>query len=152
MDERNMPDAPVGATRLQGLPSRLLSQAATRADRIVSEGLAARGARKWHYAVLASLDEHGPASQATLSDRAGLYRSDLVAVLNELEESAQVQRAPDPDDRRRNVITITRKGRSQLGQLDGVIQRAQDEILTPLSATERKELVRLLRSLVESRT
>jgi DNA-binding MarR family transcriptional regulator len=137
----------IGATRLQGLPSRLLSHAATRADRIVSEGPATQGARKWHYAVLASLEEHGPASQATLSDRAGLYRSDLVAVLNELEELGQVARAPDPDDRRRNVITITRKGRSQLGRLDGLIGETQDEILSPLSTSERKELVRLLRLL-----
>lgn len=137
-----------GATRLHGLASRLLSLAAMRADRIVGEGLGARGARKWHYAVLASLEEHGPASQSTLSDRAGLYRSDLVAVLNELEEVGHVARAPDPEDKRRNVITITRKGRTQLGRLDELIGRAQDELLAPLSAAERKELVRLLQLLV----
>jgi DNA-binding MarR family transcriptional regulator len=141
-----------GATRLQGLASRLLSHAATRADRIVGESLATRGARKWHYAVLAALEEHGPASQATLSDRAGLYRSDLVAVLNELEEAEYVERTADPDDRRRNVITITRNGRSQLGRLDGLIGEAQDELLAPLSPTERKELVRLLRMVVEVST
>jgi MarR family transcriptional regulator, lower aerobic nicotinate degradation pathway regulator len=139
-----------GATRLQGLASRLLSRAAVRADRIVSEGLATQDARKWHYAVLASLEEHGPASQATLSDRAGLYRSDLVAVLNELEEAGHVERAPDPDDRRRNVITITRKGRSQLSRLDGLIADAQDEILVPLSPAERRQLLRLLSKLVET--
>jgi DNA-binding MarR family transcriptional regulator len=145
-------EAPVGATRLQGLASRLLSHAATRADRIVSEGLATQGARKWHYAVLAALEEHGPASQATLSDRAGLYRSDLVAVLNELEEAGHVERTADPDDRRRNVITITRKGRSQLGRLDGLIGEAQNQLLTQLSPAERKELVRLLRMVVEAGT
>jgi DNA-binding MarR family transcriptional regulator len=149
MDATDMPDGAVGAARLQGLASRLLSQAATRADRIVAGGLARQGARKWHYAVLASLDEHGPASQATLSDRAGLYRSDLVAVLNELEEAGHVERTADPDDRRRNVITITRKGRSQLGRLDDLIGEAQDELLTQLSPAERKELVRLLQMVVE---
>jgi MarR family transcriptional regulator, lower aerobic nicotinate degradation pathway regulator len=141
-----------GATRLQGLASRLLSRASTRADRIVSESLGTRGARKWHYAVLAALEEHGPASQATLSDRAGLYRSDLVAVLNELEEAEYVERTADPEDRRRNVITITRGGRSQLGRLDGLIGEAQDELLAPLAPAERKELVRLLRKVVETST
>jgi len=141
-------EAPVGAARLQALASRLLSLAAMRADRIVGEGLATRDARKWHYAVLAALEELGPASQATLSDRAGLYRSDLVAVLNELEEHGHVARAPDPDDKRRNVITITRKGRTQLGRLDELIGKAQDELLAPLSADERKELVRLLQLLM----
>ena len=90
-----------------------------RAEWIVGEGLATRGARKWHYAVLAALEEHGPASQATLSDRAGLYRSDLVAVLNELEVAGHVQRAPDPDDRRRNVITITRRAGSNWASWTG---------------------------------
>ena len=141
-------EAPVGAARLQALASRLLSLAAMRADRIVGEGLATRDARKWHYAVLAALEELGPASQATLSDRAGLYRSDLVAVLNELEEHGHVARAPDPDDKRRNVITITRKGRTQLGRLDELIGKAQDQLLAPLSADERKELVRLLQLLM----
>ena len=141
-------EAPVGAARLQALASRLLSLAAMRADRIVGEGLATRDARKWHYAVLAALEELGPASQATLSDRAGLYRSDLVAVLNELEEHGHVARAPDPDDKRRNVITITRKGRTQLSRLDELIDKAQDELLAPLSADERKELVRLLKLLM----
>jgi len=141
-------EGPAGAARLQALASRLLSLAAMRADRIVGEGLARRDARKWHYAVLAALEELGPTSQATLSDRAGLYRSDLVAVLNELEDQGHVARAPDPDDRRRNVITITRKGRTQLGRLDELIGQAQDELLAPLSADERKELVRLLQLLM----
>lgn len=143
---------PIGAKRLQGLASRLLSHTATHADRIVNEGLATKGARKWHYAALAALAEDGPASQATLSDRAGLYRSDLVAVLNELEELGQVERAPDPGDRRRNVITITRKGRDQLRRLDRLIGEIQDEILAPLSPPERAAFLKLLQRLQDHHT
>jgi hypothetical protein len=47
------------------------------AERLVNEGLAGADARKWHYAVRVALQESGPASQATLSRRAGIYRSDL---------------------------------------------------------------------------
>src|SRR6266540_6687737 len=70
--------------RLRRLPSRLLTQTAMHADRLVNEGLARADDRKWHYAVLAALQEFGPASQAALSRRTGIYRSDLVAVINEL--------------------------------------------------------------------
>nr|WP_128984461.1 MarR family transcriptional regulator [Streptomyces roseicoloratus] len=130
--------------RLRGLPSRLLAMTSARADRMVSERLAAEDARKWHYAVLVSLDEFGPTSQAGLSRRTGIYRSDLVSVINELERRGQVARTPDPDDRRRNVVTLTPQGRSQLERLDEVLAEAQEELMAPLSVAERALLVGLL--------
>ncbi|WP_329177505.1 MarR family winged helix-turn-helix transcriptional regulator [Streptomyces sp. NBC_01477] len=140
-----MTDAPRPTPgRLSTLPSRLLAQATVHSERLVGEGLAAVGARKWHYAVLAALQEYGPASQAELSRRARIYRSDMVAVLNELADGGYVERAPDRADRRRNVITITAQGRRRLDTLDGLIATLQGELLAPLSAAERDELVRLL--------
>src|SRR5213082_918005 len=107
--------------RLRRRASRLLSQLAMRSGRLITEGLARVDARKWHYAVLASLEEYGPGSQAELSQRSGIYRSDMVGVLNELAERDLVQRAPDPDDRRRNIITISARGRRHLRRLDKVL-------------------------------
>ncbi|GLY88141.1 MarR family winged helix-turn-helix transcriptional regulator [Actinoallomurus iriomotensis] len=134
--------------RLRGLPSRLLFLAATQAQRIVGDGLARAGARQYHYALLSALEEFGPASQAALSDRTGIYRSDVVAALNELTRRGFVERAPDPDDRRRNVITMTEPGRRQLHGLDALLAQAQDDLLEPLSGSERRELARLLDRLV----
>jgi MarR family transcriptional regulator, lower aerobic nicotinate degradation pathway regulator len=136
-------------TRLRSLPSRLLTQTATHADRLVNEGLAGADARKWHYAVLASLQEFGPASQATLSRRTGIYRSDLVAVINELAARGLIERAPDPADRRRNVITMTPRGRRHLRQLDKLIAEIQDDLLAPLTRSQRDQLVRLLTRLLD---
>ncbi|ROO88220.1 DNA-binding MarR family transcriptional regulator [Actinocorallia herbida] len=135
--------------RLRRLPSRLLSMAAADADRVVGAGLAAEDARKWHYAVLASLREFGPASQADLSRRTGIYRSDMVGLLNELAERGFVERAPDPADRRRNVITLTAQGRHRLERLDELQADLQDQVLTPLSPAERELLVELLLRLRE---
>src|SRR5690349_494729 len=92
-------DRRAGAERLRRLPTRLLSLAAIYSDRRVNEELARAEARKWHYAVLATLDEFGPASQAQLSSRTGIHRSDLVAVINELSDREMIERAPDPGDR-----------------------------------------------------
>jgi MarR family transcriptional regulator, lower aerobic nicotinate degradation pathway regulator len=137
-----------GAERLRKLPTRLLSLAAIQADRRVNEELARADARKWHYAVLATLDEFGAASQAELSARTGIYRSDLVAVISELAKRGLVERAPDPADRRRNVVTLTAPGRRQLLRLDKVIADVEDEVLAPLTATQREQLRRLLTTLV----
>ena len=138
MDVRTAPN------RLRTLPSWLLNQVALPAQRIVTETLAEIDARRPYYSVLAALDEFGPASQAALGRRCGIDRSDMVALVTELAAAGRVERTPDPDDRRRNVVTITDAGREFLGALDQRIQEAQDELLAPLGPAERAELVRLL--------
>ncbi|MBT2233269.1 MarR family winged helix-turn-helix transcriptional regulator [Nonomuraea sp. NEAU-A123] len=138
--------------RLRRRASRLLSQMTAQSDRLTNEGLAQADARKWHYAALASLQEYGPGSQATLSRRTGIYRSDMVAVLNELAERGLVERAPDPGDRRRNVITITAQGRRHLHCLDKVLDDLHEELLAPLLPAERDQFVDLLTRLVDHHT
>lgn len=141
-------DASALPARLRELPSRLLSQASAHATRLVTEGLGGADARKWHYATLAALDEFGPASQAALSGHTDIHRSDLVAVINELAERELVERTPDPADRRRNVITLTPLGRRRLRRLDQLLEAAQEDLLSPLSAQEREQFTRLLGRLV----
>jgi DNA-binding MarR family transcriptional regulator len=94
--------------------------------------------------MLAALEDLGPASQATVGRRAEMDRSDVVAALNELEAEDLIERAPDPDDRRLKIVTITASGRRRLKKLDEVVGSVQDELLAPLSAAERAELIRLL--------
>ncbi|MFG2873753.1 MarR family winged helix-turn-helix transcriptional regulator [Streptomyces sp. NPDC048337] len=144
--ERRMPD------RLRRLTSRQLSQLTARSDRLINEGLARVDAHKWHYAVLASLQEYGPGSQATLSRRTGIYRSDMVGVLNELVERGLVERVPDPDDRRRNVITLSARGRRRLPRLDKLLDELHDELLAPLSPADRDRLMDLLTRLLDHHT
>lgn len=136
-------------SHLRALPSWLLNQASLPAQRLVSEKLNTLGAHRSHYSLLASLDEFGPASQAALTRRSGIDRSDMVALINHLAAEELVRRAPDPEDRRRNVITITPAGRRHLRQLERLLAVAQDELLTPLTSPEREELVRLLTQIVE---
>ena len=131
-------------SRLRNTPSWLVTQTATHASRLVSEGFTAADARGYHYRLLAALEEFGPASQAALGRRSGIDRSDVVAAINELADGGMVERARDPEDRRRNVVTITPGGVRQLRRLDGVLSEIQDELLAPLSADERDELARLL--------
>jgi MarR family transcriptional regulator, lower aerobic nicotinate degradation pathway regulator len=130
--------------RLRRLPSWLSAQAARRAQRLVEEALAQEGARRQHFVVLTSLAEQGSASQADLGRRLWIDRSDLHAILNELEDAGQVARERDQTDRRRNVVVLTRAGRAALTRLDTRVDAAQDALLAPLSASERRELRRLL--------
>lgn len=137
------------AARLRNLGTRLLSRAATQSDRLVNEELARAGARKWHYAALATLDEFGPASQAELSRRTGIYRSDMVTVINELADRGLVERSPNPADRRQNIIAVTKQGHRQLLKLDKLLTEVENEVLAPLTPPERQQLARLLAALVD---
>jgi DNA-binding MarR family transcriptional regulator len=135
--------------RLRAMPSWLINQAALPANRLVTEGLAGVEMRRYHYSLLAALDESGPASQADLSRGTTIDRSDMVATVNELVQQGLVERAPDPTDRRRNVVSITPAGRRQLRKLDRLLGNVQDELLAPLSADERRQLVDLLTRVVD---
>jgi DNA-binding MarR family transcriptional regulator len=134
---------------VEPLPSWLLTQTAAHAHRLVSDGFARVGARGYHYRLLASLIDEGPASQATLGRRTGIHLSDMVAALNELEEGGFIARAPDPADRRRNVITVTAAGRKRSAQLASTAQGIQEALLEPLDEAERRALTALLGKLLD---
>ena len=130
--------------RLAGKPSWLLTQLAVHAHRLASEGFAEAGARGYHYRVLAVLDEFGVASQAELGRRCNMDRSDVVAAVTELAERGFVERTQDPQDRRRNMVTLTELGRTQLCRLERALDQAQEDLLGPLAAQDRQTLTRLL--------
>lgn len=134
--------------RLRRLPSWLVGELARRGQVLVGQALAQEGSRRQHFAVLASLAEQGPASQAALGRRLWIDRSDLHALLAELETDGLVARVRDAEDRRRNVVTLTAAGKSTLRRLDKQIDEAQAALLEPLSASERSMLLSLLERLV----
>jgi MarR family transcriptional regulator, lower aerobic nicotinate degradation pathway regulator len=71
-----------------------------------------------------------------------------VTVLGELERLELIQRAVDPDNRRRNIVSITPAGSLQLEALDRVLDEVQERVLAPLSPNERRQLTSLLRRLL----
>ena len=135
--------------RITRLPSWLTGQLAATARVLVAEALAADGLRRPHFVVLSALAERGAASQAALGRRLLIDRSEMHALLNDLEERGHVARVRDQDDRRRMLVDLTPTGARTLKRLDKQIQAAQEALLAPLSATDRRDLKRLLTRLVE---
>ncbi|MFI9385641.1 MarR family winged helix-turn-helix transcriptional regulator [Kutzneria sp. NPDC052558] len=130
--------------RLSGTVIWLLGRAAQRGHQQAQERLAAAGIRKWHYAVLAALAEYGQQSQADIGRRLSLDRSDVVAVLNDLQGDGYVTREPDPADRRRNIVTISDAGLRALEGFDRLVAEADDRLLADVSAEDRARLIALL--------
>jgi DNA-binding MarR family transcriptional regulator len=147
MDPLNTP------ARLYSRATWLLGQTANQGHRLIGERMhAASVPSRSYYALLAALAETGPTSQADLGRRTGLDRSDVTAAVTDLEERGCLERAPDPGDRRRNLVRITEGGLRFLGELDAELDAAQEELLAPLSPSERKTLIDMLARLVDHHT
>ena len=103
-----------------------------------------QGFSAYHYSILALLDEGARTTQAGIADALGMDASMLVSLLDGLEDRGLVERKRDPNDRRRQMVTMTAAGRRQLTAFRKTIQQIEDEFLGPLSEDERQELHDLL--------
>jgi MarR family transcriptional regulator, lower aerobic nicotinate degradation pathway regulator len=142
---------PPGPARVRDRATWLISRAYLRSSGLLSEGFEAAGGdlRGYHYRLLAALEESGPASQASLGRSTGIDRSDVTAVLAELEDRGLVERTVDAGDRRRNLVSMTPAGMAELARLDQVISGIQDRLLAPLSAAEQRRFLELLRRVAD---
>jgi DNA-binding MarR family transcriptional regulator len=134
--------------RVRRQPSWLLGQAARLGRRAARARLAPHGLGLLDYLVLARLEERGSETQAALVRTLPIDGSDMVAVLANLETLGLVRRKRDPTDARRKVVELTPAGSKRQSRFDTLLDRANAELLTPLTAAERAELVRLLRKIV----
>jgi DNA-binding MarR family transcriptional regulator len=139
-----------------GLPRELLARSGFLMVRLgmefkarAMEQLTRAGFSQYHYSVLALLDEQPRETQAAIAETLGLDPSQLVRILDSLEDRGLVARHRDKEDRRRHVVSVTTSGRRQLRRFRGMFDRLEDELLAPLDAASRDALHSLLLRLAD---
>jgi DNA-binding MarR family transcriptional regulator len=122
----------------------LLGHLARVGRRAAEASMAPGGLRPRHLIALKLLSEQGPSSQYGLADALSLDPSNVVGLLNELEERGLIIRRRDSSDRRRHIVELSTKGEDELGLAYERLGRVEDELLSALSLEERSMLYDLL--------
>ena len=111
--------------------------------------LAAHGLSMWEYVVLSGLVDGPAQTQARLAEAVGRDKTRIIPILDALEARGLLVRSPDPADRRNKVVTLTEPGRALRTAVATAISAAEEEVLGPLDAAERRTFRELLGRLYE---
>ena len=125
----------------------LLSRVGTAVQSGFKDVLARWDVRPLHFLVLSALGSRSGSSQQDLCRALGIDSGNMVELLDTLETKGYAQRAPDAQDRRRHVVSITPSGRTALAQIARAVDEHDRQFLAPLDADERCQLVALLAKL-----
>ena len=104
--------------------------------------------------MLASLHRAGPPHEMAPSAIARLLALSPAGMTNRvdrLEAAGLVERRADPDDRRSTRVRLTPAGQERVDAAVGDHVANEERLLEPLSADERRELDRLLSTLLAAR-
>jgi DNA-binding MarR family transcriptional regulator len=116
----------------------------------VAEALASIELTPALFGVLNFLGHREGAIQLEIASAMGIDPSTVVSLIDELESAGLARRRPHPDDRRAREVTLTAKGRRLLERARRMAFGVDDEVLRGLTASERGELMRLLRRALEA--
>jgi DNA-binding MarR family transcriptional regulator len=89
----------------------------------------------------------GPVHQQPVADAMGIDARNAVSLVDKLEDAGLVERIRDKVDRRKQILTVTSKGRTLVGKIKIVEKKLGDDFFVSLSAEQCETLRSLLHRL-----
>ncbi|MCX4413815.1 MarR family transcriptional regulator [Streptomyces sp. NPDC053741] len=133
-----------------GMLAEQLLRLTRRLQRIQSRQLEPIGITPAQFRLLRTTAHYeGAPRMADLAERLDVVPRAVTTLVDGLEASGRVRRAPDPTNRRVVRIEITEEGRAVLRSMRAARKAAAEEILAPLTAEQREVLGGLLTALVD---
>jgi DNA-binding MarR family transcriptional regulator len=115
-----------------------------RLSELTSAALAPIGISGRELAVLLVLDGREPASQQQAATRLGVDRTTMVGLLDGLADKDLITRHPHEQDRRRNVVELTARGKTTLRAATAASAEAQRRFLAPLGVQAAQQFTAAL--------
>lgn len=101
------------------------------------------------FAAMMKLADVGETSQNQLGRLTAMDAATMQGVIKRLIARGLIERRPDPDDRRRLLLTLTVDGQGLVATATGRGHMITDQTLEPLSTSERQTFLKLLRRLTD---
>ena len=129
-------------------PGHLIRRAQQLAVAVFMEETSAFDATPVQFAILNALMDDPGEDQITLSNRVAFDPATFGSVIGRIEVKGWVTREADPGDRRRKLLWITPEGEKMALDMKRAVAKAQQRIVAPLDAAERRQLSVLLGKLI----
>jgi DNA-binding MarR family transcriptional regulator len=134
--------------RLDELPGHYIRRLQQMAVAVFAEETAAFGITPVQYAAMQAVHDQPGMDQRSLSRNIGFDTSTIGGVIDRLENRGLVQRNASAEDRRVRLLTLTDDGEALLKEVQPAMLRAQVRMLAPLSETDRRRFMKMLKVLV----
>ncbi len=146
------PDTAAGTDRLWASPlgsdlSFLLARANAASLAAGNAALAPHGLKARSYSVLELAVADTRPSQRELAAFLRLDPSQVVALVDDLQSRGLIERQPDPNDRRANVVIATDAGRALAEAARASAESAEHALHASLAPADRARLAELLRAI-----
>ena len=141
------PDIP---TELLESPSYQLERLRRRTRDHVESRLAEHGTTMREYWTLTCLVNASASSQSALCELLAIDASDMVRLVDALENRGWVKRERDPRDRRRQIVASTKKGKAAQAELHAVVVAAEDVALDESTSKQLKHLRKLAAAIIST--
>lgn len=137
------------------LPSALTKSPSFQIERVrrhtkdeVERTLAAHNSTMREFWILTCVVEQ-PYSQRQLSELLAIDASDMVRLIDSLETHGWVKRERDPRDRRRQIVSPTKKGGKAQAELAANVAAAEERALDASSQKQLKSLKKLSKAILQ---
>jgi len=125
----------------------LLVQLGMHLGTLFAEELAPLGLEPRHVGMLTRLAANEGKAQQAIGELIGLNPTQMVFLVDELEDRGFVERRRNPADRRSHALYLTQAGRDMLAKVRSVTRAHEAKLGASLTAAEREQLTTLLRRL-----
>jgi len=113
------------------------------------QAIAALDLRPIQYDYLATLSASGPMAQNQLAALLEVDAARIVSLTDELQARGLAERTVDLNDRRRNLLSLTRSGRALNAKAAKLATVVEEALLSRLDPHERDQLRTLLRKALD---
>ena len=91
-----------------------------------------------------------PLSPTTIAERLLVTTASMTSLLDTLERRGFITRSPDPDDRRKVLVTLTENGKHVVDQFLPEVVAVQTALMADLTETQRHQLLESLATIRET--